>query len=326
MMETAAPLLEVKNLKKWFPVSQGLFGRKKAFVKAVNDVSFTVDRGRTLGVVGESGCGKTTLGRTLMRLVEPTGGQVVFDGLNFLSLGDDELRKERSKMQIIFQDPYASLDPRMTVGDLVGEPLDIQRVYGSRRERNDRVLQLLDICGLDSDYVRRYAHEFSGGQRQRIGIARALALNPLLVICDEPVSALDVSIQAQILNLMKEIQEKLKVTYIFISHDLGVVKHVSDDVAVMYLGKIVEIAPKAGLYEDSRHPYTRALLAAIPIPDTSVKRKKEIMYGDIPSPQDLPSGCCFRTRCPLAAGICANEEPVLRDREDGHFCACHLVE
>jgi len=326
MSGTPAPLLEVNNLKKWFPVSQGLFGGKKAFVKAVNDVSFTLERGKTLGIVGESGCGKTTLGRTLMRLTAPTGGQVIFDGSDFLALQNEILRKERCKMQIIFQDPYASLDPRMTVGDLVGEPLDIQRVYNSRRERNERVLQLLDLCGLDADYVRRYAHEFSGGQRQRIGIARALALNPLLVICDEPVSALDVSIQAQILNLMKDIQAKLGVTYIFISHDLGVVKHVSNDVAVMYLGKIVEIAPKANLYADSRHPYTHALLAAIPIPDTKVKRKKEIMYGDIPSPQDLPSGCCFRTRCPLAREICAQEEPVLRDREDGHFCACHLVD
>ena len=326
MSESNAPLLEVKNLTKFFPVSQGFLGRKTATVKAVNDVSFTVKRGETLGIVGESGCGKTTLGRTLMRLIEPSGGQIIFDGEDYLALKDEDLRKKRCKMQIIFQDPFASLDPRMTLGDLVGEPLDIQRVFPHRRDRNARVLELLETVGLDPDYVRRYAHELSGGQRQRIGIARALALNPLMLICDEPVSALDVSIQAQILNLMEEIQQKTGVTYIFISHDLSVVKHVSDNVAVMYLGKIVEIAPKERLYDDSRHPYTKALLAAIPVPDTTVKRKKELMYGDIPSPMNLPSGCCFHTRCPFAKEICTQKEPTLKDRNDGHFCACHLVD
>jgi len=324
-MANSTTLLEVKDLHKWFAVSQGLLGRKAGYVKAVNGVSFAINRGETLGVVGESGCGKSTLGRTVMRLIEPTQGQVLFNGEDYLALSDSALRHRRREMQIIFQDPYASLDPRMTVGDLIGEPLDIQKVYSTRQERNNKVLELLDIVGMNRDYVRRYAHEFSGGQRQRIGIARALSLSPELIVCDEPVSALDVSIQAQILNLMEEIQRNLGVTYLFISHDLSVVKYVSDNVAVMYLGKIVEIAPKDGLYSDSRHPYTKALLSAIPIPDTTVKRQRVMLYGDIPSPLDIPSGCCFRTRCPEAGELCAQSEPQLIDIGNGHLCACHLV-
>ena len=324
MSDNPSVLLEVNDLKKWFVSSKGMFSRQKGYVKAVNGVSFKVNRGETLGIVGESGCGKSTLGRTIIRLLSPTSGQVLFEGEDYLALSDDQLRKKCKDMQIIFQDPYASLDPRMTVGDLIGEPIDIQHVYHNRKDRNERILELLDICGLNREYVRRYAHEFSGGQRQRIGIARALALNPKLVICDEPVSALDVSIQAQILNLMEEIQQKLDVTYIFISHDLSVVKYVSNNVAVMYLGKIVEIAPKDKLYAHSMHPYTKALLSAIPIPDTRVKRERIMLKGDIPSPIDLPSGCCFRTRCPQAEAKCAEVEPELVESESGHFCACHF--
>ncbi len=323
MSENVTPLLEVKDLKKWFPSSGGIFEKRGRYVKAVNGVSLSINRGETLGVVGESGCGKSTLGRTIIRLIEPTGGQVKFMGEDYLALSGEDLRRKRRHMQIIFQDPYASLDPRMTVGDLIGEPLDIQKEFPNRKDRNDRVLELLDIVGLSQDYVQRYAHEFSGGQRQRIGIARALALRPQMLICDEPVSALDVSIQAQILNLMEEIQSTLGVTFLFISHDLSVVKYVSNNVAVMYLGKVVEIAPKAELYSDSRHPYTKALLSAIPIPDTRVKKKRVPLFGDIPSPIDLPSGCCFRTRCPQAQDICTQQEPELTGA-DGHMCACHF--
>ena len=317
-------ILEVNNLSKWFQVSSGLFSWRKHVIKAVNGVSFKVNKGETLGIVGESGCGKTTLGRIILRLIEPTGGEINFMGEDFRKLEGKELREKRGMMQIIFQDSYASLDPRMTVGDLIAEPLDIQKVFKSRHDRNARVLELLDIVGLSKDYIRRYAHEFSGGQRQRIGIARALALQPDLIVCDEPVSALDVSIQAQILNLMEEIQQNMGVSYLFISHDLSVVKHVSDNVAVMYLGKIVEIAPKDRLYDSSTHPYTKVLLSAIPIPDTRIKREKLLFEGEVPSPIDLPSGCCFRTRCPHAQEVCAAEVPELTKRGDGHYCACHL--
>ena len=322
--KTPEVLLEVNELHKWFHVSAGIFSSKKHIIRAVNGVSFKVNKGETLGIVGESGCGKTTLGRTILRLIEPTDGGINFMGEDFWKLEGVELRKKRGLMQIIFQDSYASLDPRMTVGDLIGEPLDIQRVFSSKQERNARVLELLDIVGLSRDYIRRYAHEFSGGQRQRIGIARALALNPHLIVCDEPVSALDVSIQAQILNLMEEIQQNMGVSYVFISHDLSVVKHVSDNVAVMYLGKIVEIAPRNKLYDSSLHPYTKVLLSAIPIPDTRLKREKLLFEGEVPSPIDLPSGCCFRTRCPHAQLICEEEVPELTMRSDGHYCACHL--
>ena len=321
---TTELLLEVNNLHKWFAVSEKFFSFKKQLLKAVNGVSFKVQRGETLGIVGESGCGKTTLGRTIIRLTQPTGGEVRFLGEDFLALENAELRDKRRQMAIILQDPYGSLDPRMTVGDLIGEPLDIQKIFSSKHERNKRVLELLDIVGLNREYIRRYAHEFSGGQRQRIGIARALALNPQLIICDEPVSALDVSIQAQILNLMEDIQHSMGVTYIFISHDLSVVKHVSDNVAVMYLGKIVEIAPKLKLYDESLHPYTKALLSAIPIADTRVKKQRKILQGDIPSPINLPIGCSFMSRCPNAEDICSKEVPELSEWKDGHFCACHV--
>lgn len=319
-------LLDVKGLKKWFLVKRGLFGKPNQYVKAVNGVDFYVRRGETLGVVGESGCGKSTLGRTTMRLIEPTDGKIIFDGEDFSALRKAELQKRRRDMQIIFQDPFASLDPRMTVGDIIAEPLDIQRIFKTRAERNDRVVELCSIVGLDPDYLKRYAHEFSGGQRQRIGIARSLALSPKLIVCDEPVSALDVSIQAQVVNLMEEIQQRTGVAYIFISHDLSVVKYISDKVAVMYLGRIVEIAPKDKLYADSRHPYTRALLSAIPIPDPESKRMRIRLEGDIPSPMHLPSGCCFHTRCPHATEQCRAVEPQLTRIAGDHFCACHLVQ
>jgi len=276
--------------------------------------------------VGESGCGKSTLGYLVIRLLNPTSGQIFFDGEDFLALRDEDLRRKRRAMQIIFQDSFASLDPRMTIGDIIGEPLDIQRACASRSERQERILELMGLCGLESAYIRRYAHEFSGGQRQRIGIARALALSPSLVVCDEPVSALDVSIQAQILNLLMELKERLGLSYLFISHDLGVVKYVSDYVAVLYLGKIVEIAPRDDIYENARHPYTKALLSAIPIADTRVKRERLRLTGSIPSPINLPSGCSFHTRCPMADERCRNEAPPSEERTPGHFVACFHAE
>jgi oligopeptide transport system ATP-binding protein len=319
-------ILEVKKLKKWFSIRESFFSMEQKYVKAVNGVSFSVKYGETLGVVGESGCGKSTMGRSLMRLIPPTEGEIMFDGVDFMALDDKELRRRRTDMQIIFQDPYASLDPRMTVGELIGEPLNIQKVYqGDKKAHNERLKELMQTVGLDPDFLSRFAHEFSGGQRQRIGIARAMALSPKLIVCDEPVSALDVSIQAQVINLMKEIQQKTNVAYIFISHDLSVVKYVSDRIAVMYLGKIVEIAPRDDLYSRSQHPYTVALLSAIPIPDPTFSRKRIVLEGDIPSPVDLPPGCCFRPRCPRAGAVCAEKEPEFKWIADNHYCACHLV-
>lgn len=318
-------LLEVKNLVKHFPITKGIiFSRQVGAVKAVDGISFTVRRGETLGLVGESGCGKTTTGRVILRLIEPTSGEVWFDGKNVPALSKDELRELRKDMQIIFQDPYASLNPRMTVGDIIGEPLHIHKL-AKGKEREKRIQELLDVVGLSSFHARRFPHEFSGGQRQRIGIARALAVRPKLIVCDEPVSALDVSIQAQVINLLQDLQEEFGLTYLFIAHDLSVVKHISDRVAVMYLGKIVELADKDRLYSNPKHPYTQALLSAIPIADPTVKRQRIILKGDVPSPINPPSGCRFHTRCPYAMDICRVKEPEFVDTGDGHFAACHLV-
>ena len=325
MSEATAPILEVKNLKKWFPVKKKHPFAESNFVKAVNDVSLQLNAGKTLGVVGESGCGKTTLGRLILRLIEPTGGQVVYDGKDLTELNERQMRKIRFDMQIIFQDPFASLNPRMTVADIIAEPLDVQKIHSKRSARNEAVLDLMQTVGLDPSYNNRYAHAFSGGQRQRIGIARALALNPKIIVCDEPLSALDVSIQAQIVNLMEELQERLGITYVFISHDLSIVKYISDDVAVMYLGKVVETAPSAVLYEKPMHPYTQALLSAIPIPNPRARRSRITLQGDIPSPINLPSGCSFRTRCPNVQQRCVDEEPELKHLGGGHYCSCHFI-
>ncbi len=318
-------ILEVRDLVKHFPVTKGfLFQRAVGAVRAVDGVSFTVREGETLGLVGESGCGKTTTGRLILRLMEPTAGEVIFQGHNVLRLNKEELRRLRRDMQIIFQDPYSSLNPRMTVGDIVGEPLEIHRLARGR-EKLRRVQELLEIVGLSPYHVNRYPHEFSGGQRQRIGIARALAVNPKLVICDEPVSALDVSIQAQVINLLEELQREFKLTYIFIAHDLSVVKHISDRIAVMYLGKIVELAPADELFENPQHPYTEALLSAVPIPDPEVKRERIILPGDVPSPVNPPSGCRFHTRCMYAVDRCRTEEPPFQEVFPGHWVACPVL-
>ena len=319
------PLLEVKNIKKWFPAKKSPFSREKVYIKAVDGVSFTLNEGETLGVVGESGCGKSTMGRTVLRLIEPTEGQVLFEGKDYTALKDAELRKSRTDLQIIFQDPYASLDPRMTIGDIIAEPLDIQLKLPAK-ERMERVLKTMERVGLNTRYVNRYPHEFSGGQRQRIGIARAIVLEPKLMVCDEPVSALDVSIQAQVLNLLMDLQKEMGMAYIFISHDLSVIKHISDRVAVMYLGHVVEIAEKADLYNHPMHPYTVALLSAIPVPDRKHKKEKIVLEGDLPSPANPPSGCIFHTRCYKAKDICKTEAPELKDCENGHCCACHFPE
>lgn len=322
-METANNLLEVKNLKKYFPIKKGVFSRTVGYVKAVDGVDITIREGETMGLVGESGCGKSTTGRTILRLIEPTDGEVIFKGKNVFKLNKNQMRQLRREMQIIFQDPYASLNPRMTVGDIIGEPLEIHRLaFG--KEREERVLELLEVVGLRPQHIRRYPHEFSGGQRQRIGIARALAVNPKLIICDEPVSALDVSIQAQVINLMEELQEKFGLTYLFIAHDLSVVKHISDRVAVMYLGKVVELADKKELYDSPQHPYTQALLSAIPIPDPELKREKILLKGDVPSPVNPPRGCRFHTRCRECRDICKEEVPELKDTGNGHYVACHI--
>ena len=317
------PLLEVKNLKQYFPV-KGSFLRP-AYVKAVDDVSFDVGRGETLGLVGESGCGKTTTGRSILRLYRPTGGKILFDGTDITHV---DMHPYRRRMQIVFQDPYASLNPRMTVGDIVAEAIDIQKLASSRADRKDRILSLLDRVGLNSEHATRYPHEFSGGQRQRIGIARALAVNPDFMVCDEPVSALDVSIQAQIINMFEELQAESGISYLFIAHDLSVVRHIAHRIGVMYLGKIVELADRNELHAHPIHPYTQSLLSAIPVPDPKISRKKKriILEGDVPSPLNPPSGCNFRTRCPYAMPICAEKEPEFKEYGSSHFAACHLLD
>jgi oligopeptide transport system ATP-binding protein len=318
-------LLEVRNLVKHFPIRQGIiFTKQVGAVQAVDDISFAVKKGETLGLVGESGCGKTTTGRVILRLIEPTSGAVIFDGKNVPALPKDELRELRKDMQIIFQDPYGSLNPRMTVGDIIGEPLHIHKLARGP-EREKRVRELLEVVGLSAFHARRFPHEFSGGQRQRIGIARALAVRPKLIICDEPVSALDVSIQAQVINLLQDLQSEFDLTYVFIAHDLSVVKHISDRVAVMYLGKIVELTGKHELYHNPKHPYTQALLSAIPEADPTIKKERILLKGDVPSPINPPKGCRFHTRCPKVMDICKTEEPKFVDSGDGHFVACHLV-
>ena len=317
-------LLKVKKLKKYFPVRGGILSKVIGYVQAVDEISFDIKEGETLGLVGESGCGKTTAGRTITRLLEPTAGEVDFEGENVFKFSKEELRKARRNIQIIFQDPFGSLNPRMTVGDIVGEALIIHKIAKNKKEKEERVKDLLETVGLNAGHVRRYPHEFSGGQRQRIGIARALALNPKLVICDEPVSALDVSIQAQVINLLEDLQEKFKLTYLFIAHDLSVVKHISDRVAVMYLGKIVELTSTHELYDNPQHPYTEALLSAVPIPDPTLNRQRIVLEGDVPSPFNPPKGCRFHPRCKYAKPICGQEEPELIDINGGHYVACHL--
>ncbi len=319
-------LLELKNVKKYFPVKAGILRRTVGHVKAVDDISFSIKRGETLGLVGESGCGKSTTGRTILRLLEATEGEIYFEGENILDLDKKSLRALRRQMQIIFQDPYASLNPRMKVADIIGEPLDIHNLVDSKQERRERVQELLEEVGLLPDHMKRYPHEFSGGQRQRIGVARALAVNPKLIIADEPVSALDVSIQAQVINLMEELQEEFNLTYLFIAHDLSVVQHISDRIAVMYLGKIVELADERELFENTLHPYSRSLLSAIPVADPHYETDRIILEGDVPSPVDPPSGCRFHPRCPEEIDICSEVEPEFKEYEDGHWSACHVTD
>jgi oligopeptide transport system ATP-binding protein len=318
------PLVTVRDLQKYFPVKRGVLGRVVANVKAVDGISFAIARGETLGLVGESGSGKTTVGRCILRLIEPTGGSVHFENQSVLDLDSGDLRRIRRHMQIVFQDPYASLNPRMTVGTIVAEPLIIHGMNAS--DRDERVAQLLLKVGLTPDYRKRYAHEFSGGQRQRIGVARALATNPKFLVLDEPVSALDVSVQAQVVNLLQDLQDELGLTYLFIAHDLSVVEHISTRVAVMYLGKVMELADRRSLYDDPLHPYTKALLSAVPIPDPTVKKTRILLSGDIPTPLNPPSGCVFHTRCPIAQfPVCKTDVPALIEHKPGQFAACHFA-
>ena len=320
----ADTLVEVRNLKEYFNIATGAFTTRP--LKAVDDVSFSIHRGETLGLVGESGCGKTTVGRTLLHLYKPTGGQIFFDGKEVKTKKD--VLEYRRKSAMVFQDPYSSLNPRMTVADIIGEPLDVHKMYASKKEREEKILDLMAKVGLNSEHANRYAHEFSGGQRQRIGIARAMAMNPQFVVCDEPVSALDVSIQAQVINMFDELQEQMGLTYLFIAHDLLVVRHISDRIAVMYLGKMVELADAAEIYDHPLHPYTKCLMSAVPLPDPKKARENHriVLSGDIPSPLNAPSGCPFRTRCPYATEACAASMPEFKEVQSGHFVACHRIQ
>lgn len=322
----AKTIIEVKNLEKYFDVSKGLIRRKKTYVQAVDDVTFAIKKGETLGLVGESGCGKSTTGRTIIKLYEPTGGQILYDGRDITKLKKDEILPFRKKMQMIFQDPYASLNTRMTIGDIIAEPFEIHKLCSSKAEVKEKIEGLLDAVGLNPDHAARYPHEFSGGQRQRIGIARALAVEPEFIICDEPISALDVSIQAQVVNMLEDLQNSRGLTYLFIAHDLSMVKHISDRIGVMYLGKLVELTTSDELYAKPAHPYTQALLSAIPVPDPNIAKanRRILLTGDVPSPINPPSGCRFRTRCSKVMEKCAKEEPVFKEVSPNHFCACHL--
>jgi oligopeptide transport system ATP-binding protein len=322
-------LVEVRDLKMHFPITRGIiFQRQVGAIKAVDGISFELYKGETLGLVGESGCGKSTTGRAILQLHRPTDGKVLFEGKELTESKGEELRRMRRRMQMIFQDPYASLNPRMTVGSIIGEPLEVHGIGATKKERQERVQELLKIVGLNPVFINRYPHEFSGGQRQRIGIARALAVNPAFVVCDEPISALDVSIQAQIINLLEDLQDELGLTYLFIAHDLSVVRHISDRIAVMYLGKIVELANRDELYEKPMHPYTQALLSAVPIPDPQIegRRQRIILEGDVPSPANPPKGCNFCTRCPRVMDVCRDQEPPFKDYGTGHYVACWLYE